>query len=322
MTDSLIRRHATSVASLASFLPPLDERLRWALREDLGDGDLTGEAIFAHQPAREVAAVIRAKADGVLAGLAVAERVFALVDPAIRLARGEEVADGARAAPGDVVLRLIGPAKSLLAAERLALNLLQRASGIATATRAFVEAAAGSEGAAASLRVLDTRKTMPLWRDLDKGAVAAGGGVNHRLGLWDAYMIKDNHIDAAGGVEAALARVVAHRNERFAGEAMRDAEGTPLPLPEIVVEVRDLAELRRALGAVAPPDVVMLDNMRGDVLREAAEVVAATDVVSEVSGGLALDNVAVIARLGVDRISVGGLTHSVRALDLSMRIDL
>jgi nicotinate-nucleotide pyrophosphorylase (carboxylating) len=293
--------------SLPSSHLSLDDRLRAALAEDLRHGDATTEAIFGPLGAGPIAkARIVCKKAGVLAGLGVAGRVFALVDSSLALRPGRN--DGDAVSPGDQVLGIEGPVASILAAERTALNLLQRLSGVATLTRAFVEKAGGRA------RILDTRKTTPLWRDLEKSAVAAGGGFNHRMGLFDAYMAKDNHVDAAGGVAKALEAVVRHRVA--AGEAGKKRE--------IVLEVRTLDEVREALESSHRPDVLLLDNMRGATLRAALDLMAAAGArspASEISGGVTLDSVESLAAEGVDRISVGALTHSAPALDFSLTLE-
>jgi nicotinate-nucleotide pyrophosphorylase (carboxylating) len=258
-----------------------------------------------------------AKADGVLAGAWVAHAVFARVDPAVRLEW--RVGDGARVAPGQVLAVAVGPARAILVAERVALNFLQRMSGIATLTAAMVAAAAAGGGTAT---VLDTRKTAPGLRVLDKWAVAIGGGANHRMGLFDMAMIKDNHIAAAGGIEAAILAAGAHMA----------AAGVRLPLE---VEARTLDELREVLAVLeARPACgvtrIMLDNMtrRGpsgeldvSLLREAVALVGGRAVETEASGNVGLATVGAIAATGVHFVSCGALTHSIAALDISMLIE-
>lgn len=234
-----------------------------------------------------------AKEDGVVAGLPLARALFALVDDALTLRT--IVDDGDRVEAGQVVATVAGPGRALLTAERPALNLLGRLSGIATLTRQYVDAVAHTDAA-----ILDTRKTLPGARRPNKYAVRQGGGTNHRLGLFDMVLVKDNHIDGAGGITAALRRV-------------RDQYGDEYP---IEVEVKTLDELDEALAAA--PDLILLDNMAPDTLREA---VARTDgrVPLEASGNVTLKTVAAVAETGVDRISVGALTHSASTLDLSVR---
>lgn len=264
-----------------------------AIAEDIGTGDATSEATL--DAGTLLHGFITAKAPGVIAGLPVAEAVFHRVDPAIVCVPC--VTDGQEVVAGEQIAEVQGPAPSLLAAERSALNFLQRMSGIATYTRTFVDAVATTEAT-----ILDTRKTLPGYRVLDKYAVRMGGGVNHRLSLCDMLLVKDNHIDGAGGITPAVARARAAHPD----------------LP-IEVEVRNLDELREALDAVPPLDRILLDNMSQEVLR-AAVALTAGRVPLEASGNVTLERVAEIAATGVDFISVGALTHSVPALDLSMKV--
>ncbi|BBL82233.1 carboxylating nicotinate-nucleotide diphosphorylase [Thermus thermophilus] len=270
----------------------LEEALRAWLREDLGQGDLTSLLVVPEDLEGE--AVILAKEEGVLAGLWVAERVFALADP--RTAFAPLVAEGARVAEGTEVARIRGPLRGILAGERLALNLLQRLSGIATLTRAYVEALAGTKA-----QILDTRKTTPGLRALEKYAVRVGGGRNHRYGLFDGILIKENHVRAAGGV----------------GEAVRRAKARAPHYLKVEVEVRDLAELEEALEAGA--DLVLLDNFPLEALREAVRRVRGR-VPLEASGNMTLERAKAAAEAGVDYVSVGALTHSAKALDLSLLV--
>ncbi|HET9439681.1 MAG TPA: carboxylating nicotinate-nucleotide diphosphorylase [Longimicrobiales bacterium] len=266
-----------------------------ALAEDLGPGDWTTKWVV---PARSRAqARIVAKADGVIAGLAVASTVFTRLDPRTEIA--STVVDGSRVHEGDVVCTIRGNARTILSGERTALNFLQRLSGIATMTRAFVDALAGTDAA-----ILDTRKTTPGWRALEKAAVKAGGGQNHRFGLFDMVLIKDNHIAIAGGVAEAIKRV-------------RDSNTESL---QVEVEVRDKDELRAALDAGC--DIVLLDNMDVQQIREAVRVIKqrAPETKTEASGNMTLERVRAVAETGVDYISVGALTHSVAALDLSLQM--
>jgi nicotinate-nucleotide pyrophosphorylase (carboxylating) len=271
--------------------------VRTALAEDVGDGDFS--TAWTVPADRRCTATIRAKATGVVAGTGVARAVFAEVDPAVEV---EVVAgDAAAVAPGEVVMRLAGPARAILTGERVALNFLQRLSGIATLTQRYVEAVAGT-----GARILDTRKTTPGLRALEKAAVRAGGGHNHRFGLFDMVMIKENHIAAAGGITSAV-EAVRSSNDRGLG---------------VEVEVTDRDELREALAAGV--DRVLLDNMTAPELSAAVELVHAHDgprPETEASGGVSLDTVRAIASTGVDFISVGALTHSAAALDLSLLID-
>jgi quinolinate synthase len=236
----------------------------------------------------------------VIAGLPVARAVFRRVDPAIQFVA--HVADGQEVVPGELVAEVGGPARGLLAAERTALNFLQRMSGIATLTRRFVDAVACTAAI-----ILDTRKTAPGYRVLDKYAVRMGGGMNHRLALYDMILIKDNHVDAAGGIVPAVER----------------ARGAYPKLP-VEVEVRDLDELRQALAIAPPLDRVLLDNMSLEQMRQAVALAAGAQeagrVPLEASGGVTLERAAEIAATGVDFLSVGALTHSAKALDLSMKV--
>jgi nicotinate-nucleotide pyrophosphorylase (carboxylating) len=266
-----------------------------ALLEDLGPGDVTAEAVVPADASGR--ATITQKAAGVLFGLDVAAEVFRQVE-AGKLEGGAPEGEWRDDVPGEVA-RVAGPARALLAAERTALNLLGHLSGVATLTARFVRAIEGS-----GARILDTRKTTPGLRALEKAAVAAGGGTNHRMGLYDAILIKENHAALAGGVGAAVER---------AREARPD-------LP-IEVECRNLDEVRA--GAEAGADRLLLDNMSPAELREA---VAAARAIGgpqlEASGGVTLDTVAEIAATGVDFVSVGALTHSVPTLDLSMTLEI
>ena len=261
-----------------------------ALLEDMPGGDITSESVV---PAGAVSeAVFLAKEDGVLAGMPVARRVFEKVDPAVEIV--EEAGDGAPFRKGDVLARLKGPTIALLKGERTALNFLQRLSGTATATRRFVEAVAGTKA-----RILDTRKTTPGLRLLEKYAVRMGGGTNHRLGLSDMVLIKDNHLRHVGSV----------------AEAVRRARAAAKPGVRVEVEAADIGQVREALAAGA--DVIMLDNMPLDTMREAVAL-AAGRVPLEASGNMTLDRVRAVAGTGVDLISVGALTHSARAVDISL----
>lgn len=271
----------------------LIRKLIWnALREDIGVGDVTSNAILTGE--ENGAARTIAKSELVVAGGDVFRETFRQVDPnltfTILAAEGQEVG------PGTLLAEISGSLKSILIAERTALNLLQRMCGIATATRAFVRAVAGTEA-----RILDTRKTAPGLRFLDKYAVRIGGGQNHRFALYDGVLIKDNHIAAAGGIT----------------EAVRRARRGVAHTLKIEVEVRNLAELEEAIAAGA--DVIMLDNMSTDDMKTAVAA-SAGKVPLEASGNVTLDNVRAIAATGVNFISVGALTHSVQAADISLLI--
>jgi nicotinate-nucleotide pyrophosphorylase (carboxylating) len=269
----------------------IDPIVRAALAEDLGRaGDITGEACI--DPDTRLRAAFVARADGVVSGLACARLALAALDPAgaFRL----RAADGAAVSAGVTLATVEANARALLAAERVALNLLCRLSGVATLTAAYVARAAGTRA-----RIIDTRKTTPGLRILEKYAVRCGGGSNHRFGLDDAILIKDNHVAACGGVGAALARVRAR-----AGHMVK-----------IEVEVDNLDQLREALDH--RPDVIMLDNFGLADLR-AAVALTAGRVVLEASGGVTLATVRDIAHTGVDYISVGALTHSAPILDIGL----
>ncbi len=284
----------------------IDAVIRRGLLEDVGPGDVTTQATIPEGTSAD--AMFLAKADGTVAGLFVVERVFSALPGPISLVW--DVADGDRVEHGQVLGRLNGNARSILEGERLALNLLQRMSGIATATRAMVDAAAGGA------QILDTRKTAPGLRGLDKWAVVLGGGTNHRVGLHDMILIKDNHIAASGGITGAIQ--AAHR---FRANHRRDDL-------QIEIEVRNFKELDEVLS-VGGVDRVLLDNMVSvtpagiDTSRLRA---AATRVdgrfLTEASGNVTLETVGAIARTGVDYISSGTLTHSIRALDISLKVTL
>jgi nicotinate-nucleotide pyrophosphorylase (carboxylating) len=277
---------------MVSSKPDLDRLVLTALEEDLGEhgADVTTDAVV--DPELMGEAVIVARKPGVLAGMSTAARVFELVRPAGEY-RGLR-ADGAHLEPGDEVARITGPLASILTAERTALNFLQRLSGIATLTRSYVDALAPYP----TVRLLDTRKTTPGLRFLERSAVRAGGGHNHRDGLWDAILIKDNHVAAAGGVTAAIERA---RRARMPVE----------------VEVDTLEQLQEALDAGA--ETILLDNMSPELLRRSVEITAGRARL-EASGGMTLDGAVAAAKAGVDRISVGALTHSAPALDLSLEV--
>jgi nicotinate-nucleotide pyrophosphorylase (carboxylating) len=270
--------------------PAVEALIALALEEDLGRGDVTSEAIFSAADA--ASGQIVAKETLVLAGVAVAAAVFARVDRETRfIARA---ADGKRLDKGEIVAVVEGRTRGLLGAERTALNFLQRLSGVATLTRRFVDAVAGTRAI-----ICDTRKTAPGWRALDKQAVLAGGGANHRADLAAGVLIKDNHVAAAGSVKAAVERARAR-----APHSLR-----------IEVEVTELLQIDEALGAGA--EVILLDNFDPPHVARAVKQIAGRALV-EVSGGINLDTVRAFAEAGPDRISVGALTHSARAVDLSL----
>ncbi len=269
-----------------------------ALAEDLGDGDRT-TAWTVPEGARGRAAII-ARAPGVVAGTGPAAAAFDAVEPALEVCWQRE--DGQKVGPGETVARVGGPLRGVLTAERTALNFLARLSGIATLTARFVEAVSGT-----GCRVTDTRKTTPGWRVLEKAATAAGGAVNHRMGLYDMVLVKENHIRAAGGIREAL--------EAVRASAVR--EGL-----EVEIEVTTLAELEEALDGA--PDRILLDNMDPSALRSAVERVrrrSGPRPLLEASGGIDLGTVREVAETGVDLVSVGALTHSAPALDLSLLVE-
>jgi nicotinate-nucleotide pyrophosphorylase (carboxylating) len=272
----------------------VDAAVAAALAEDLGvAGDITSEAII---PATARAAgVIATRKAGVVAGVQFAQAAFTALDKGVRVK--VLITDGGRIEPGDIIARVSGNARALLGAERVALNFLGHLSGIATLTRAFVDRIAGTRA-----RIIDTRKTTPGLRAFEKHAVRAGGGFNHRFGLFDAILIKDNHIAAAGGIAAAMAGI----------------RGRAGHMVKVEVEVTTLAELDEALAH--SPDAVLLDNMSVPMLKAAVDRVAGRTV-TEASGGVTLDTVRQIAETGVDLISVGALTHSAPNLDVGLDFD-
>ncbi len=269
----------------------VEEIIAGALYEDTQGMDLTSESIF--EPDHRSSFVLIAKEDGVIGGLQVFEGVFKAMDPCAELTF--MFGDGDRVKSGDQVASITGLTSRLLMAERTALNLLQRMSGIATATRLYVEAVAPYKA-----KIVDTRKTAPGLRLLDKKAVVIGGGHNHRMGLYDAVLIKDNHIDAVGGITEAVTRCKAKVSH----------------MVKIEVEIRSVSELEEAITAGV--DVVLLDNMSNEDMAEAVRI-SGGRVHLEASGNMSLERVHEVAKTGVDLISVGALTHSVRALDLSLR---
>lgn len=283
-----------------AFLPELprllvDRAVEAALLEDLGRaGDITAQATLPPE-ARAVAAFV-ARKPGVVAGIDFARRAMAMMDPAIRFST--LIADGTRLVPGDVIARVEGSARAVLSAERVALNFLGHLSGIASATRIFADKVAHTRA-----KIVCTRKTTPGLRAFEKYAVRCGGGANHRFGLDDAILIKDNHIAVCGSVAEAIRRARA-----FAGH-----------LVKVEVEVDRLDQLVEAM--TERPDAVLLDNMTPDVLREAVAIVAGR-AATEASGGVGPDTVKAIAESGVDLISTGWITHSAPVLDIGLDIDV
>jgi nicotinate-nucleotide pyrophosphorylase (carboxylating) len=272
--------------------PHLDRLIDLALEEDIGSGDVTTQAVV--DPELQGEAHIRAKALLVAAGLPVAARVFNKLDAKIVFAAA--VDDGQEVAPGTVLARLTGPVASILTGERVALNFLQRLSGIATFTRAMAARVIGS-----SAILVDTRKTTPGWRVLEKYAVRLGGGRNHRLGLYDAVLIKNNHLTAVGSIS----------------EAVRRAKASTHQLLKIEVEVTDLEGLEEALKAGA--DLILLDNMDDATLRQAVEITRGQAIL-EASGGMTKERLPQVAATGVNFISMGALTHSAPAVDIHLRL--
>ena len=271
----------------------IDRLIEQALLEDIHTGDITTLAVVSGS--RPASAKLIAKENMVVAGLSTAARVFTKLDPGIIFTACLD--DGNKAVPGTILATVHGEAAQLLMGERVALNLLQRMCGIATLTASFVEAVTGTRA-----RIVDTRKTTPGLRQLEKYAVRVGGGINHRTGLYDGVLIKENHIVAAGGITEAIRRARAY---------------IPHTL-KIEIETENLSQVDEALAAGA--DIIMLDNMSLDEMRAAVSTIGGRAQV-EASGGVNLERVRAIAETGVDIISVGALTHSPRAMDISMLLD-
>jgi nicotinate-nucleotide pyrophosphorylase (carboxylating) len=263
-----------------------------ALQEDIGSGDVTTDNLIPAGDRRNACMV--AKADGVIAGLEVAEMVFRRFDPQLKW--NPKVEDGKAVSKGDTIVEFSATYRALLTGERTALNFLQRMSGIATVSAHYAAAVDGT-----GTRILDTRKTLPGFRLLDKYAVKAGGACNHRIGLYDLVMIKDNHIAVAGGIDAAV-------------KTIRAAVDSSL---KVEVETTSLEEVQQALDAGA--DIIMLDNMDTPTMKEAVKLIAGR-AKTEASGNMTIERLPEVAGTGVDYISVGALTHSVTALDISQRI--
>ena len=277
-------------------MPPLDPALyrdivRRALEEDVRDGDITTDATVT--PAQMARGVFLMKADCVLAGLDVALEAFRQIEPGVRVTACKRDGDVCKA--GEAIAEVAGRARSLLVAERTALNFLQRLSGIATRARRFVDAAGGR------ITILDTRKTTPTLRALEKYAVRAGGASNHRVGLFDAILIKDNHIRLAGGVKAAVERARAYR------------PGLP-----VEIEAETLAQVDEAIAAGA--ETILVDNMSTDRIRDAVARARGRATI-EISGGVTLERMPELAATGADFVSVGALTHSAPAIDISFEIE-
>jgi len=273
-------------------LHSVDHLIRIALDEDIGPGDITTENLVDSDHIGN--GIIVAKESLVIAGLEIAEKVFRNLDADVAFDSANQ--DGDFIEAGESVIRVSGMLKALLMGERTALNFLQRLSGVATHVRSYVHMIGSNK-----VRLVDTRKTTPGWRALEKYAVRMGGAFNHRMGLYDGVLIKDNHIAACGGIEKAVSRIresISH-------------------LVKIEVEVTDLSEVKAALAAGA--DVIMLDNMEVRQIREAVSLIDGKALV-EISGGVTGDNLPLLAETGVDLISVGALTHAARSVDLSMKI--
>jgi len=262
-----------------------------ALAEDVGEGDATTNATIAETAVARAQLLVEEA--GVVCGVPVAAAVFAALDPAVEVT--QLVADGTAVVAGTVVAELAGPARAILTGERTALNLLGRLSGIATLTRRHVDAVAGTDA-----QILDTRKTTPGLRALEKYAVRCGGGTNHRAGLYDAVLVKENHIRAAGGITAAVERI------RAAGLELA-----------VEVEAETLADVEEALAAGV--DHILLDNMSPDAIRAAVRAVAGRAKL-EASGGITLDTLRSYAETGVDFVSIGALTHGARSLHVSLGV--
>lgn len=273
----------------------LHEFIRLALAEDIGDGDHTSLATIPADAAKRARLLV--KETGILAGVDVALAIFSEVDPALQV----EVLmqDGASIKPGDVALTVAGNARSILTAERLVLNCMQRMSGIATHTRQLVDLLEGTRA-----QLLDTRKTTPNFRICEKLATKIGGAVNHRFGLYDMILIKDNHVDYAGGIEAAITKAVNYLTET--GRKLR-----------IEIETRNRAEVEEVLR-VGQVDIILLDNFAPDGIRDMVRLVNGR-FVTEASGGIDETNLRAYAETGVDFISSGALTHQVKSIDLSLK---
>ena len=270
----------------------VDKIIEQALIEDIGTGDITTESIIPYD--LKAKGIIKAKEEGIIAGLGIAELVFKKLNPKITFQA--KIKDGIKVSPGEILAEISGFAQAILEGERIALNFLQKMSGIATITYQFCQ-----EVKDFPVHITDTRKTTPGLRILEKYAVRIGGGYNHRFGLYDAVLIKDNHLAIAGGVKAAISSI-----RKQISHTMK-----------IEVEVENLSQLQEALEMQA--DIIMLDNMDLDVIRIAVKM-AKNKALIEVSGGITLEKVKEIAQTGVDLISVGALTHSVKSLDINMEI--
>ena len=274
--------------------PEVEQLIDLALREDIGAGDVTSEYFV---PADvQSRAFMLVKDCGVIAGLDIAEQIFSKIDPSIVIR--QLVTDGSDVSYGTRVMEITGPARALLTAERTALNFTQRLSGVATKTSKFVELTAGTKA-----QILDTRKTTPGWRWLEKMAVRAGGGTNHRMGLYDRAMVKDNHLVAENGLEWLQQAILKLKADK--------------PGVEVELEADRIDQVKQFLN-LEGVDYILLDNMSNEQLREAVALRGASGPRLEASGGVNLETVAAIAQTGVDFISVGAVTHSAVALDISL----
>jgi len=270
----------------------IDKIVKQALLEDIGTGDITSESIVPYD--LKAKGIIKTSEEGVVAGLDIIYLVFKKLDPEICFQ--SKIKDGKNILPGEVLAKISGSARTILKGERVALNFLQRMSGIATITSKFCQQVKDFP-----VRIIDTRKTTPGLRILEKYAVRMGGGYNHRFGLYDAVLIKDNHIVVAGGIKSAVNSVQKQISHTV----------------KIEVEVENLSQLQEALKVQV--DIIMLDNMDLETMKEAVKIVKGKTLI-EASGEITLEKARKIAQIGVDLISVGALTHSVKALDISMEI--
>jgi nicotinate-nucleotide pyrophosphorylase (carboxylating) len=275
----------------------LKKIIQSALNEDIKSDDITTQAIISESVFGRGKFLV--KADGVIAGLNVAQEVFKQVDSKIEFK--VLIQDGEKVNAGDIAAEVEGKASSILTAERTALNFLQRMSGIATMTKRFVEEISHTKA-----KILDTRKTVPGIRLLDKEAVRLGGGTNHRIGLFDMFLIKDNHIEISGSITKAI-------------DACRNFQKNKNSNLKIEVETKNLDEVKEALSCNV--DIIMLDNFKTDMIRKAVAIINEKCKV-EASGNITLENVKEVSEAGVDFISVGALTHSVKALDISLEVEL
>jgi len=273
----------------------IDEIIEQALREDLGDGDHTSLATIPGSARGKAQLLV--KENGVIAGLELARKVFAKVDPELKMTLF--ITDGVKVKKGDIAFEVQGPSISILSAERLALNFMQRMSGIATSTRLLVDRLQGL-----NTRILDTRKTTPLLREIEKQAVRIGGGYNHRFGLYDMILIKDNHVDFAGGITQAIVSTTEYL-QRIGKDL------------HIEIETRTMEEVEQVL-AVGGVHRIMLDNFSFEDLREAVQLIDHR-FETEASGGITLGTIRQYAECGVDFVSVGALTHHISSLDLSLK---